>query len=78
MFGSVFGASSFLLSNIPDLTGGKTIAVKLNGVAVPPILSGGATVWTYDSSANRLIFEPGYTPAPGDAVTATYFVGCIP
>ena len=78
VFGAVFGASSFLLSNIPDLTAGRTIAVKVNAAAVPPIAGGGATVWSYDATANRLIFEPAYVPVPGDAVTATYFVACIP
>ena len=66
---SVFGA---------DLTAGRNITVKVSATAVPSTAGGGATVWSYDVTANRLIFEPAYVPAPGDAVTATYFVACIP
>ncbi len=78
VFGAVFGASSFPLGNIPDLTGGKVLTVKVNGVDVAPTTATGATVWTYDNIANRVIFSAGYAPAPGEAVTATYFVACIP
>jgi len=78
VFGALFGSASFSLSNVPDLTGGKTITVKVDGAVVEPITAGGVTVWSYDATANRIVFELAYRPQPGSAVTATYFVGCIP
>lgn len=50
----------------------------MNGVAVPAVTAGGATAWSYDVSANRVVFEPLYAPQPGQTVTATYFVACLP
>ncbi len=77
VFGALFGTSAFALSNIPDLTGGKMITVKVDGAVVTPTTMGGSTVWTYDPTANRIVFELAYAPQPGSTVTASYFVGCI-
>lgn len=76
----VFGLSSFqfVLSSVPDLTGTKTITIRINGVVTPMTTTGGATVWSYDSTSNQIVFESLYTPDPGKTVTATYYVPCIP
>ncbi len=70
--------TNFNLLSTPDLTAGKTIQVKIDGVALDPIDSRGATVWQYDSTANSVNFEPLFVPEPGKTLTLTYFVACLP
>jgi len=70
--------TNFFLTSTPDLTAGKTIQVKIDGVALDPVDSRGAQVWTYDSTGNSVNFEPLFVPEPGKTLTITYFVACIP
>ncbi len=72
------GSSTFPLPWSPDLTGGKTLLIKVNGVATPATTLGGATVWTYQLIGNQVVFEPLYAPQPAQKVTATFFVACLP
>ncbi len=65
----------FYLNAVPDLTQGVT--VLLNGVAVPAS-SGGKTNWSYDAASNAIVFDPQVTPGPGDTLTVSYTVGCLP
>lgn len=66
----------FALNAVPDLAGGKSITVQIDGAAVPSVDSRGVTVWTYDPTSNAIDFEPGYTPGPGQRLEVSYFVGC--
>lgn len=68
--------TTFFLNATPDLTGGKVIDVKIDGVSIPSTDSRGATVWSYDSVTNAVNFEPSYVPEPGQTMTVTYFVTC--
>ncbi|MBS1149959.1 MAG: putative lipoprotein, partial [Myxococcaceae bacterium] len=70
--------TNFFLTSSPDLTAGKTIVVKIDGVQLDPVDSRGAQVWTYDSTGNSVNFEPLFVPEPGKTLTITYFVACIP
>ncbi len=70
--------TNFFLNSVPDLTGGKQIEVKVNGVVLPQVDSRGATVWAYDSTANSVNFEPMFVPEPGQTLTITYRVVCVP
>jgi len=70
--------TNFFLNASPDLTGGKVIDVKIDGVAIPATDNRGAAIWTYDSVANSVNFEPSYVPEPGQTMTITYYVACYP
>ncbi|MBS1152923.1 MAG: putative lipoprotein, partial [Myxococcaceae bacterium] len=70
--------TNFHLTSSPDLTAGKTVVVKIDGVTLDPVDSRGAQVWTYDSTDNSVNFEPLFVPEPGKTLTLTYFVACIP
>ena len=70
--------TNFNLLSTPDLTAGKTISVKIDGVALDPVDSRGAAVWQYDSTGNSVNFEPLFVPEPGKTLTLTYFVACLP
>ncbi len=70
--------TNFFLTSTPDLTAGKTVIVKIDGVQLDPVDSRGAQVWTYDSTGNSVNFEPLFVPEPGKTLTITYFVACIP
>ena len=61
--------TNFFLNGTPDLTGGKTITVKIDGNVLPNVDSRGSTVWTYDSVANSVNFEPMFVPEPGQVFT---------
>ncbi|MHB8878975.1 MAG: hypothetical protein ACYC8T_35180, partial [Myxococcaceae bacterium] len=63
--------TSFFLNGVPDLTGGKTLDVKVNGVARP------ATDWSYDAAANAVKFDALKTPGPGETLSVTYYVACL-
>ena len=76
---SAFGyRTNFFLNAVPDLSGGKQILVQVDGITLPQVDSRGATVWTYDSVANSVNFEPMFVPEPGQTLTITYRVVCIP
>ncbi|MBI3184460.1 MAG: choice-of-anchor D domain-containing protein [Myxococcales bacterium] len=66
----------FFLNSTPDLSGGKTIEVKVDGQVVPPTQSG-STVWSYDPVTNAVKFEPTKTPGPGQTLSVTYYVACL-
>jgi hypothetical protein len=70
--------TNFYLTATPDLTAGKTIVVKIDGVQLDPVDIRGAQVWTYDSTGNSVNFEPLFVPEPGKTLSITYFVSCIP
>ena len=70
--------TNFFLTSTPDLTAGKAIVVKIDGLQLDPIDVRGAQVWTYDSTNNSVNFEPLFVPEPGKTLTITYFVACIP
>jgi hypothetical protein len=75
---TVFGyRTDWLLNGVPDLTGGKTITVKIDGVIIPAVAQNGATVWTYDPVANAVVFEPLFVPEPGQTLTIDYTVTCF-
>jgi hypothetical protein len=61
----------FYLTSAPDLSGGKTLTVKINGVAA------GASDFTYDASINAIKFDPLKTPGAGKTLTVTYFTACL-
>lgn len=69
---------SLVLTAVPDLTAGKSIVVKLDGQVLSSTLANGFVVWSHDPIANRLLFDSNYAPQPGQAVTATYIVPCLP
>jgi hypothetical protein len=61
----------FYLTAAPDLTGGKVLDVKVNGVVVP------AADYVYDSAINAVKFDPMKTPGSGKTLTVTYFTACL-
>lgn len=76
---SVFGGRNdvYYLRALPDLTGGKVITVKLDGVTVPTATAGGATIWSYDAVNNAVAFTPFFIPQPGQTVTLSYVAVCL-
>lgn len=72
----------FFLGTSPDLTGGQTLNVQINGQAV---MGGGACMngqptsgaWCYDSAANAVRFTPMTTPGPGQTLTVQYQTACF-
>ncbi len=70
--------TNFFLTASADLTAGKTIVVKIDGIQLDPVDIRGAQVWTFDSTNNSVNFEPLFVPEPGKTLTITYFVACIP
>ncbi|MHB8872721.1 MAG: Ig-like domain-containing protein [Myxococcaceae bacterium] len=69
--------TNFFLNGTPDLTGGKAIEVKIDGITLPNVDVRGSTVWTYDAVANSVNFEPMFVPEPGQTMTITYYVTCF-
>jgi hypothetical protein len=65
--------TQFYLNNTPDLTGGHTITVKVNGVVVAT----GASTWTYDGASNTIKFTQTSTPGPGQSLEVTYTTACF-
>lgn len=63
--------TTFFLNATPDLSGGKTIDVKVNGQAVS------TSNWTYDPATNSVKFTPTTTPGPGQQLTVEYFTACL-
>ncbi len=61
----------FYLTSAPDLSGGKLLDVKVNGVATP------AGDYTYDPAINALKFDPLKTPTSGKTLTVTYVTACL-
>lgn len=68
--------TDFFMNSQPDLTGGKGIEVKIDGVVIPAT-SGTTTNWTYDSTSNSVDFDPAKAPGPGQTLSITYFVACL-
>ncbi len=73
----------FFLGASPDLTGGQTLNVQINGSA---ITGGGACTssgqptmgaWCYDSAANAIRFTAMTTPGAGQTLTVTYTTACF-
>jgi hypothetical protein len=62
----------------PDPFGTPPLAVSISGVPVGPTASNGATVWTWASAQNAVVFTAQYAPATSDVVTVTYPVACSP
>jgi hypothetical protein len=65
--------TQFYLNSTPDQTGGHTIEVKVNGVAIPS----GATTWSYDPASNTIKFLPTATPGPGQKLEVGYTTACF-
>lgn len=63
--------TSFFLNSAPDTSAGKTIEVKVDGVASP------STDWSYDPVANAIVFATGKEPGPGKTITVSYYVACL-
>ena len=54
-----------------------TIAVTVNGNAVPNTTAGGQVNWTYDAATNSVSFSAGAVPPAGATITITYAVACL-
>ncbi len=61
----------FYLTAVPDLSGGKMLDVKINGVSTV------AGDWTYEAANNSIVFDPLKTPTSGKTLTVTYFTACL-
>jgi hypothetical protein len=61
----------FYLTSAPDLSGGKTLDVKVNGMTVP------TADYSYDAAINAVKFDPLKTPGSGKTLTVTYFTACL-
>ena len=70
--------TNFYLTATPDQTNGKVISVSIDGVDLPSVDSRGANVWTYDPAGTAVDFQPLFVPEPGQTLTITYYVQCIP
>ncbi len=70
--------ATFFLNAVPDLTGGRVLGVRVDGVAVPELDGLGIRAWTYDPVANAVRFEPAAVPTAGQTLTVSYNVGCLP
>ncbi len=70
--------TNFFLNASPDLSGGKTLVVKLDGQQLAEVDALGSLVWRYDPINNSVNFEPLFVPEPGKTLTLTYFVACLP
>ncbi len=76
---SAFGhRTRFFLNATPDLSGGKTVEVKVDGMAVAAYdASRSSPVWSYDAVTNSIVFEPLYVPEPGKRVEVEYYAACF-
>ncbi|MCA9553849.1 MAG: choice-of-anchor D domain-containing protein [Myxococcales bacterium] len=54
-----------------------TIAVTVNGNAIPNTTAGGQVNWTYDSATNSVSFSAGSVPPAGSTISVTYAVACL-
>lgn len=61
----------------PDLTQPNPVRVTVNGIAVPAADASGTT-WTYDAMSNTVRFAPNRVPSPGQAISVSYQVACLP
>jgi hypothetical protein len=74
--GRVFGPRLDYTLRAP--VSGGSVSVSINGMAVAPTTSGGSTVWTFSAATNTLTFASLYAPTPGQTVTVSYPVACLP
>jgi hypothetical protein len=65
----------FFLSSQPVPT---TIAVIVDGVALPSVTPGGQVNWSYDQQTNSIEFSSSAVPQPGSTIEVTYTVACLP
>jgi hypothetical protein len=63
--------TQFFLTNAPDLTGGQTINVLINGQPAPP------STYMYEAASNSIRFTPNTTPQPGQTLTIDYATACL-
>jgi hypothetical protein len=68
----------FYLSAMPNLGRGKSIAVTVDGVAVPALGRRGEVNWTYSPLDNAVSFPPPSVPPGGSTLKLTYDVACLP
>lgn len=66
--------SRFPLTSVPRSA--DAIAVYVDGLPTPPVLSDGSTVWTYDPVGIAVVFEPQHVPLPGANVEIHYPLIC--
>ncbi|MGQ0508733.1 MAG: choice-of-anchor D domain-containing protein [Myxococcaceae bacterium] len=69
--------TNFFLNAVPDLAG-HAVEVRVNGQIVPQTDPRGAKIWAYDPVANSVNFEPLFVPEPGQTLSITYNVICVP
>ena len=63
--------TQFFLTNTPDLTGGGSINVLINGTPAPP------STYMYEAASNSIRFQPNTTPQPGQTLTVDYATTCF-
>jgi hypothetical protein len=63
---------------LPACATGQTCSTYTSRCVLPAVDSRGAPVWTYDTLANSVNFEPLYVPTPGTTLTVSYQVQCLP
>lgn len=67
--------TTFFLTSVPDLT--QPMSVTIDGIAVPQT-TGGTPNWTLDQAINAIVFNQNTAPGPGQTLSITYYVGCLP
>lgn len=55
-----------------------TLAVTVDGNAIPMTTAGGQQNWQYDNTTNTIIFSAAAVPPAGAVITVTYTVACLP
>jgi hypothetical protein len=74
---AVFGGrATWFLTGRPSPATASSLAVTINGVAVPEVV--GQRNWFYDAARNAVVFESRKLPAPGQTVGFDYNVACMP
>jgi hypothetical protein len=63
--------TQFFLTGTPDLSGGNSINVLINGMTAPP------SAYTYDAASNSIRFQPNTTLQPGQTLTVDYATTCF-
>lgn len=61
----------FQLPSTPAIRS-QTLAVSIDGVALPAVDSRGARLWRFDGATGAVLFEPLSAPSPGTTLRATW------
>lgn len=62
----------FHLPPTPAMRSPQTLAVSIDGVALPAVDSRGARLWRFDGATGAVLFEPLSVPSPGTTLRATW------